>query len=70
MNALLDTSFLYAVNDAKDRNHISAVTYLSTTVDSVILPAPVLPEVCYLLYSRLGHGAMRRFLNQIASSNI
>ncbi|MEZ4714452.1 MAG: hypothetical protein R3A44_45150 [Caldilineaceae bacterium] len=37
--------------------------------DSLVLPVTVLPEVSYLLGSRLGHTAMRNFLRKLAASN-
>jgi predicted nucleic acid-binding protein len=68
---LLDTSFLYALNDRRDRNHIRSTGFLHTLMSaSLLLPTPVLPEVCYLLHSRLGHTAMRRFLSGLAASDI
>ncbi len=70
MKILLDTSFLYALNDRRDRNHPSSIEYLHTLSASLLLPTSVLPEVCYLLDSRLGHTAMRRFLGGLVASDI
>jgi predicted nucleic acid-binding protein len=70
MQILLDTSLLYALNDADDQNHAKAVDFLSSLTAGLLLPAPVLPELCYLLHSRLGHIAMRRFLAGLVSSDI
>ncbi len=67
---LLDTSFLYALNDANDRNHERTVKFLRLLNDSLYLPASVLPELCYLLHSRLGHHVMRRFLARLATSHL
>ncbi len=33
-----------------------------TLSDTIIVPIAVLPEICYLLDSRLGHDVMRQFL--------
>ncbi|NLF11417.1 MAG: PIN domain-containing protein [Anaerolineaceae bacterium] len=68
--ALLDTSFLFALANSNDRNHQRVVEAAQGLSGSLLLPVPVLPEVCYLLASRLGHGAMRRFLRELAASNI
>jgi predicted nucleic acid-binding protein len=54
MQILLDTSLLYALNDADDQNHAKAVNFLGDLTSSLYLPVPVLPELCYLLHSRLG----------------
>jgi predicted nucleic acid-binding protein len=67
--ALLDTSFLFALADTNDHNHKRVIEAVQGLTHSLILPVPVLPEICYLLASRLGHGAMRRFLQELASSD-
>lgn len=69
MSALLDTSFLFALADLSDRNHGRVLTVAQTLTDQLILPIPVLPEVCYLIASRLGHAAMRRFVQELTASN-
>ncbi|MCV6637042.1 PIN domain-containing protein [Candidatus Albibeggiatoa sp. nov. NOAA] len=61
--AILDTGFLYALIDESDANHKSVRAFASTCHDDLILPIPVIPEICYLLYSRLGHKTMRHFLS-------
>ncbi|HEY84964.1 MAG TPA: PIN domain-containing protein [Chloroflexi bacterium] len=71
MKILLDTNFLYALNDLRDDNHKRSVDFLSNlTTASLFLPSPVLPELCYLLHSRLGHLAMRNFLTGLVDSDI
>lgn len=68
MTAILDTSFLLALINTKDRNHSRVLNIARTTSDPLLLPISVLPEVCYLIASRLGHLAMRRFLKELATS--
>ena len=68
--ALLDTSFLFALADSSDRNHRRVLGAVEDLTGSLLLPVPVLPEICYLLASRLGHEAMRRFLQELAASDI
>jgi len=60
--AILDTGFLYALSDEKDNNHQRVKDFSKHCEDNLILPITVLPEICYLLASHLGHQAMRRFL--------
>jgi predicted nucleic acid-binding protein len=67
---LLDTSFLYALNDRKDKNHNTALALVQTLAAPLFLPTPVLAELCYLLHTRLGHHAMRQFLRGLSESNI
>ncbi|HFD40775.1 MAG TPA: PIN domain-containing protein [Anaerolineae bacterium] len=69
MTALLDTSFLFALADTSDRHHRAALEVARHLTDPLILPTLVLPEICYLLASRLGHSAMRRFLRELIASD-
>jgi len=69
MTAILDTSFLFALTDNSDRNHARVLALAQTISEPLVLPTVVLPEVCYLIASRLGHQTMRRFLLQLAASN-
>ncbi|MEE3718192.1 PIN domain-containing protein [Tumidithrix elongata RA019] len=70
MTAILDTSFLFALTDKSDRNHALVYNIAQNIQGDLLLPVVVLPEVCYLIGSRLGHQAMRSFLSQLASSAI
>ncbi|MBW4672784.1 MAG: PIN domain-containing protein [Desmonostoc geniculatum HA4340-LM1] len=68
MTAILDTSFLFALTDKSDRNHSRVVNLAKTLSEPLILLTVVLPEVCYLISSRLGHQVMRRFLIELAAA--
>ncbi|RKZ50661.1 MAG: VapC toxin family PIN domain ribonuclease [Candidatus Parabeggiatoa sp. nov. 3] len=63
--ALADTSFLFALTNPKDRNHDRVLNVARILSDKIIIPTPVLPEISYLIASRLGHNCMRRFLNEL-----
>lgn len=62
MTGILDTSFLFALTDQSDRNHQRVLTVAQNANEQLVLPIVVLPEISYLIASRLGHLAMRRFL--------
>ena len=62
MTAVLDTSFLFALTDQSDRNHQRVFAVAQNTNERLVLPVVVLPEICYLVASRLGHQAMRHFM--------
>lgn len=62
MTAILDTSFLFALTDQSDRNHQRVLAVTQSADENLVLPIAVLPEICYLISSRLGHKAMRRFV--------
>ncbi len=70
MTAILDTSFLFALTDQSDRNHNKVLAIIQNVNESLILPIVVLPEICYLLVSRLGHRAMRHFVFSLATSTV
>jgi predicted nucleic acid-binding protein len=59
VSVLLDTSGLYALADSSDRHHSRVLEVARSISEPLILAMPVLPEICYLLASRLGHSAMR-----------
>lgn len=70
MTALLDTSFLLAMTNSKDNNHARVLDVAAKINDNLIVPVTVLPEVSYLIGSRLGHKAMRQFLGNLAASDV
>jgi predicted nucleic acid-binding protein len=61
-----DTGALYALVDRSDKWHAAVVSWWSTRAGSVLVPAPVLPELCYLLQTRLGTRAEQAFLRAVA----
>lgn len=70
MTAILDTSFLFALTDQSDRNHQRVLAVAQSVNEPLVLPVVVLPEVCYLIASRLGHQAMRRFVSSVTPETI
>lgn len=70
MTAILDTSFLFALTDQGDRNHQRVLAVAQSVNEPLVLPVVVLPEVCYLIASRLGHKAMRRFVSSVTPETI
>jgi hypothetical protein len=61
MALLLDTGVLYAYYDRRDTWHSASRQLIEDEVGSLIVPAPVIPEVDYLLGERLGPGAQKLF---------
>lgn len=70
MPLLLDTGILYAVADADDHWHEPARNLLRATRETLLVPVTVLPDVAYLLATRLGHRAERRFVDSIVSGEL
>jgi uncharacterized protein len=67
---LIDSSFLYALADTSDKYHHLSKQFLDQLTEDWLLPVTVLPEICYLLDSRLGHHAMRRFFTLVVSGEL
>lgn len=57
MAVFVDTGVLYAYYDAADRWHPAAKELLQREAGELLIPAPVLPEIDYLLGSRFGSAA-------------
>ena len=70
MTVVLDTSFLFDLTDLTDRNHDRVLAAVQSINEPLLLPSVVLPEVCYLIASRLGHNAMRKFIANLVVSGI
>ena len=70
MTAILDTSFLFALTDQSDRNHQRVLAVAQSVNQPLVLPVVVLPEICYLVASRLGHQAMRRFISSLKPGTV
>lgn len=62
MATLVDTGFLFALANTRDINHDRALAVAHALSDTFIVPVTVLPEICYLLHTRLGPNAMHQFL--------
>ncbi len=70
MPLLVDTGFLYALADADDDWHAAARGFLEARPDLLLAPAPILPEVSYLLRRRLGADAEKQFVESVAAAEI
>lgn len=63
-----DTGALIALVDADDRQHRAIRQLYEADQDGWLVPWAVLPEVDYLLGTRVGHGAQDAFFADIAAS--
>lgn len=61
MAVVLDTGIVYAYYDRGDDWHVRARDAFTADQDGLLLPAPVIPEVDYLLAHRIGVHACRMF---------
>ncbi len=69
MSVLLDTGIVYAYYDRSDDWHTRATALVQSEARGLILPAPVIPQVDYLLGRRLGPSARRTFTRGIVEGH-
>ena len=62
---LWDTGPLYAAFDRDDKHHAASAALMLTTSPPLLVPAPVMVEVCYHLQKRLGARAEIAFLRAV-----
>jgi predicted nucleic acid-binding protein len=70
MSLLLDTGFLYALLNRKERNHERVPIVTQTIHEPVILPVPAITEVAYLLLRDVGSEAVADFIASLASTDL
>ena len=69
MALLLDTGVVYAYYDRDDRWHAAAREVMSAAAGTLLLPAPVIPEVDHLLGVRLGRPGRRLFYRGLVETS-
>jgi uncharacterized protein len=67
---LWDTGPLLATVDRSDRHHAASVALMRATRRPLLVPAPVLVEVCYFLQERVGPRAEAAFLRSISAGHL
>lgn len=65
MTVLVDTGILYAAADADDAWHERAAGWLVDARSPLLVPVTVIPEVCYLVQTRLGSSAELLFVRSL-----
>ena len=65
MTIVADTGPLYALVDASDVWHKRVVEWWRKNREPVVVPVCVLPEVCYLLHTRISQQAEAAFVRSI-----
>ena len=69
MTAIVDAGVLYALVDSADPSHSRAVRAIESEPEAIVVPLVVLPEVCYLIGSRIGWAEEMSFLRYLADSD-
>lgn len=70
MALLFDTGPLLALADDSDRWHEQCRELIDATVGLLLVPVPVLVEVCYLLQKRLGPRSEAAFLESVRTGQL
>lgn len=65
MALILDTGPLYASLDRADDDHEACRRLIEDAAERLVIPSPVLPELDYLVSTRLGVGPMVMLLDDI-----
>lgn len=69
MTVIADTGPLYALIDKSDAWHSRVVTWWLERARNVVVPAAILPEVSYLLQTRIGPAAEQAFIRAVADGD-
>ncbi len=69
MSAVVDASVLYALVDSADAAHERAVAALESEPEAIVVPQATLPEICYLIGSRIGAAEETAFIRYLADSD-
>ena len=68
---LVDTSFLYTLNDLADRNRGKALKFVADRKDDVfVIPQVVLTETAYMLVTHVNERALMNFWDSLSSPRI
>jgi predicted nucleic acid-binding protein len=70
MAIIVDTGPLYALADTDDQYHRAVSKFVAATVETLIVPSPVVPEVCYLLGKYLAADAETAFLRSLVTQEL
>ena len=70
MPLLVDTGILYALADRSDAWHQTCVGFLASERERLLVPVTVLPEITYLLHTRLGSQAERAFVQSLVAREL
>jgi predicted nucleic acid-binding protein len=69
MTAVIDAGILYALVDRADSAHASAVAAIEAERETIVVPQATMPEICYLIGSRLGGAQEAAFVRYLADSD-
>lgn len=69
MTVIADSNMLYALYNARDASHREAISFVSQSNETLLVPNVALPEVCYLLTRDIGYFGLQKFLRYFTRLN-
>jgi predicted nucleic acid-binding protein len=69
LTAVIDAGILYSLVDSADTNHDRAVAALRAEPEAIVVPQVIMPEICYLIGSRLGTAQETAFVRYLVDSD-
>lgn len=70
MTVVADTGPLYALVDSDDAWHERVIAWWRSNREPIVVPVCVLPEVCYLLHTRISQEAEAAFVRSVARGEL
>jgi len=67
VTVIADTGPLYALVDSHDSWHERIAGWWASNRETIVVPVTVLPEVCYLLHTRISAEAESAFVHAVAT---
>jgi predicted nucleic acid-binding protein len=67
---LVDTGIIYALADRSDAWHLRARAFVQSYRGTLVIPATVIPEACYLLQAHLSAQAETAFIQSIIARGL
>lgn len=64
MSIIVDTSFVFALYNSDDANHVEAQSFASAYRETVVVTDVILPELGFLFQRDLGYAGLIQFLDQ------
>jgi uncharacterized protein len=69
LTAVIDAGIIYSLVDSADTAHDRAVTALQAEAQAIVVPQVIMPEICYLIGSRLGAAQETAFVRYLVDSD-
>jgi len=70
MEAIIDTSAIICLIDKSCQHHNRIADIIKKNDFNLVVPSPVIPEVCYMLNKKFGSAIEIKFLEEIISVNL